>query len=152
MSGDTPRISRQHLLAIYRQAREQFPGECCGFILGEGPDAELVQCDNVIDKYHRLDPESYPRTSANGYMLGVKDIRRLDDSFATEAPARVIYHSHPKVGAYFSDEDTEAAVTTGWSVDYLVVDVQETEVVEAILFRRQGDRYEQIARFDGEAV
>ena len=57
------------------------------------------------------------------------------------------------MGAYFSEEDTRAALATHWPVDYLVVDVQEDEVVEALLFRRFDDeRYEQIARFDGAPV
>lgn len=152
MSGDVPSISREHLLAIYRQAREEFPDECCGFILGQGPDAELVTCTNVMNKYHQLDPEAFPRTAADGYKLDFKDVRRLDDSFGSEQPATVIYHSHPRVGAYFSEEDSRSAIATDWPVDYLVVDVQETTVVEAKLFRRKGDRYEQIARFDGAAV
>ncbi len=152
MSGDVPSIPPEHLQAIYRQAREEFPAECCGFILGDGATSELVRCANVIDRYHQLDPQLYTRTSANGYMMGGKDVRRLDDSLSTDQPARIIYHSHPRVGAYFSKEDTEAAVTTGWAVDYLVVDVQPDRVVEALLFRRRGDRYEQIARFDGAAV
>lgn len=156
MSGDTAEpgngteIDREHLLAIYRQARAEFPNECCGFLLGRSPDAELVQCTNVIDKYHQLDPQQYPRTAKNGYKLDFRDIRRLDDSFGGERPATIIYHSHPRVGAYFSDEDAAAAVAADWPVDYLVVDVQDDRVVESILFRRNGERYEQIARYPGQ--
>jgi len=146
MSGE---VSREHLLAIFEQARAQFPSESCGFILGEGDDAELVPCTNVMDKYHRLDPEQYPRTAENGYKLDFKDVRRLDDSLGGNRPARIIYHSHPRVGAYFSEEDTRAALATEWAVDYLVIDVQETEVVEALLFRRDDDHYVEIARFEG---
>lgn len=152
MSGDIPTVSREHLLAMYEQARAEFPRECCGFIVGDGDKAELVACTNVMDKYHRLDPQEFPRTAENGYKLDFKDARRLDDSFGSDTPARIIYHSHPRVGAYFSEEDTRAAVATNWDVDYLVIDAQEDRIVEAILFRRKGDAYEQIARFDGAAV
>lgn len=154
MSGETaPTLTPEQLLVIYRQARAEFPNECCGYVLGHGPDAEVVPCVNEMDKYHRLDPEAFPRTSADGYKLAFKDIRRLDDSFDTDEPATIIYHSHPRVGAYFSEEDARAALATHWPVDYLVVDVQDDEVVEAKLFRRFDDeRYEQIARFDGAAV
>jgi len=37
-------------------------------------------------------------------------------------------------------------------VDYLVVDVQEREIVEAVLFRKDGERYVEIERFAGERM
>ncbi len=151
MSGE-PTISREHLLAIYRQSRAEFPKECCGYILGEGADAELVACENRQDKLHALDPEMHPRTAENGYNIGGKQLLGLVRSFESDKPARVIYHSHPRVGAYFSEEDTRAALGAGYPCDYLVVDVQEHEIVEAKLFRQDGERYVEIARFDGERL
>jgi proteasome lid subunit RPN8/RPN11 len=150
MSGDA--ISRDHLRAIYRQARAEFPEECCGFLLGVAPEAELVPCKNRQNQLHALDPVEHPRTASNGYNIGGKELLTLVRSFESDRPATIIYHSHPKVGAYFSEEDTRAAIAAGYEVDYLVVDVQEHEVVEAKLFRREGDGYVEIARFDGEAV
>lgn len=152
MSGETPTIVPAHLEAIYRHARAEFPRECCGYILGQGSDAELVTCKNVQDQLHAYDPEAFPRTAENGYNIGGKELLRLTRSLDGDQPVRIVYHSHPRVGAYFSDEDTQAAIAADWPVDYLVVDVQEHEVVEAVLFRRAGDRYERIARFDGAAV
>jgi [CysO sulfur-carrier protein]-S-L-cysteine hydrolase len=151
MSGDEP-ITREHLLAIYRQARAEFPKECCGYLLGRAPDAELVPCENRQDKLHALDPEAHPRTGENGYNIGGKQLLTLVRSFESERPASIIYHSHPKVGAYFSAEDTRAALAAGYPVDYLVVDVQEDTIVEAKLFRQDGEGYVEIARFDGAAV
>jgi proteasome lid subunit RPN8/RPN11 len=147
-----PSISAEHLEAIYRQARAEFPRECCGYIRGEGEDAELVPCKNTMDEQHRRDPERYPRTAENGYHLGFRDVQRLDDSLGTDRPARIVYHSHPRVGAYFSDEDTQAAIAADWPVDYLVVDVQEREVAGAVLFRREGEHYIPITRFPGMPV
>ena len=138
MSGNasepTPRISDEHLAAIYRQARAEFPRECCGYILGEGPEAQLVPCENRQDKLHALDPELHPRTSETGYDIGGRELLRLLRSIDGPQPASIVYHSHPRVGAYFSEEDTRAAIAAGWPVDYLVIDVQEHEVVEAVLF------------------
>jgi proteasome lid subunit RPN8/RPN11 len=145
-------ISREHLLAIYRQARAEFPKECCGYIVGTGEAAELVACENRQDKLHALDPETHPRTAENGYNIGGKQLLGLLRSFESDAPATIIYHSHPKVGAYFSEEDTRAALGAGYPVDYLVVDVQEAEIREAKLFRRDGEQYVEIARFEGEAL
>lgn len=154
MSGDAPTIAptiaMDHLEAIYRQAREEFPKECCGYILGEGDDAVLVECKNRQDQLHALDPAEHPRTAENGYNIGGKELLTLVRSFDSDQPARVIYHSHPRVGAYFSEEDTRAAIAAGYPVDYLVVDVQDDGVREAILFRREGDRYVPIASFPGE--
>ena len=155
MSGEpVPSISDEHLAAIYRQARAEFPRECCGYILGEGPQAELVPCENRQDKLHALDPELHPRTSETGYDIGGRELLRLLRSIDGPQPASIVYHSHPRVGAYFSEEDTRAAIAAGWPVDYLVIDVQEHGVVEAVLFRRdhEGERFEPIARFPGAAV
>jgi proteasome lid subunit RPN8/RPN11 len=150
--AEVPSIAEEHLAAIYRQARAEFPRECCGYILGDGDRAELVACLNWQDRLHALDPELYPRTSENGYQIGGKEQIRLIESLDGPHPARIVYHSHPRVGAYFSEEDTRAAIAAGLPVDYLVIDVQEHAVVEAVLFRQRGDAYERIARFPGAAV
>lgn len=149
MSGSdtTPTISEAHLAAIYAQARAEFPNECCGYLLGSGERAELVQCKNRQDRLHALDPEAHPRTAANGYNIGGKELLTLVRSFESESPASIIYHSHPRVGAYFSDEDTRAALAAAYPVDYLVVDAQDDRVAGAVLFRQQGERYVEIAAF-----
>lgn len=151
MSGE-PALGRAQLEQIYRHARAEHPRECCGFVLGRGEAAEVVQCRNEQDRYHALDPDTYPRTSANAYMFGPKDVLRLDRSLGSELPATIIYHSHPRVGAYFSDEDVRAAVSAGWSVDYLVVDCQDDEIREAKLFRREGEGFVEVERFAGMRV
>ena len=160
MSGEVPTIPTAVLEGIYRHARAEFPNECCGFILGEGESAELVPCENVQDRYHAVDPETYPRTAATAYTFGGKDLRRLAASLDSDKPATIVYHSHPRVGAYFSAEDARAASSAGWPVDYLVVDCQEHEVREARLFRRregavseehdEHDEYVEIARYPGD--
>lgn len=151
MPGESP-IRAEHLAAIYRQARAEFPKECCGYILGEGDDAELCACENRQDRLHALDPEAHPRTGENGYNIGGKELLRMVKSFDGDRPARIIYHSHPRVGAYFSEEDTRAALAAAYPVDYLVVDVQEHGIVEAKLFRREGERFVEIATLPGADV
>jgi proteasome lid subunit RPN8/RPN11 len=158
MSGEPPGepagLSPEHLAAIYRHARAEFPNECCGYVLGAGDSAELVVCENWQDRYHAVDPETFPRSSANAYMFGAKDTRRLADSLDSERPATIVYHSHPRVGAYFSEEDARAAKSAGWPVDYLVVDCQDEHVRGALLFRYDAkrDEYLEVARFAGAAV
>jgi|SRR5690606_3755314 len=151
MSGK-PTISAAHLDAIYRQARAEFPKECCGYILGAGETAILVPCKNRQDQLHALDPVEHPRTAENGYNIGGRELLQLTRSFESDTPATIIYHSHPRVGAYFSDEDTRAAIAAGYPVDYLVVDAQDDEIREAKLFRRHGDVFVEIERFAGAAL
>lgn len=141
------RIKAEFLEAIYAQSRAEFPNECCGYILGEGDDAELVQCKNRQDQLHAIDPEAHPRTAANAYNIGGKELLTLVRSFESERPASVIYHSHPRVGAYFSEEDTRAAIAAGFPVAYLVVDAQDDRVGGAVLFRREGEAYVEVAVF-----
>jgi proteasome lid subunit RPN8/RPN11 len=154
MSGDSnePALTREQLEIIYRHARAEHPKECCGFVLGRGASAEIIACENQQDRYHAVDPETYPRTSADAYMFGAKDVLRLDRSLASEHPATIVYHSHPRVGAYFSAEDARAALASGWPVDHLVVDCQDDRIGRALLFRRVGDEFVEIACFDGAAL
>lgn len=151
MSGE-PALTREQLEIIYRHARAEHPKECCGFVLGRGTSAEVVACENQQDRYHAVDPETYPRTSADAYMFGAKDVLRLDRSLASEQPATIVYHSHPRVGAYFSAEDARAALASGWPVDHLVVDCQDDVIGRALLFRRVGDEFVEVACFDGAAL
>jgi proteasome lid subunit RPN8/RPN11 len=157
MSGEnttTPQLPRALIETIYRHARATFPNECCGFVLGSGAGAQLIECENLQDRYHAVDPDTYPRTAATAYTFGGKHLRMLADSFDSDTPTTVVYHSHPRVGAYFSGEDTRAALSAGWPVDYLVVDCQELEIREAVLFRKHATEAEfvEIARYDGAKI
>jgi proteasome lid subunit RPN8/RPN11 len=142
------------LAQIYAQSRAEFPSECCGYLKGRGADMRLYPCKNFMDKLHAMDPETYPRTSANGYNFGGRELMDFTRAFDSDDPPTIIYHSHPRVGAYFSAEDEAAALAAGYPVDYLVVDAQEHEIRGAVLFRRVRDTgpeaYVEVARFPGE--
>ncbi len=152
MSGNGPSLLADHLATIYAQARAEFPKECCGYIFGRGTSAEVVTCKNRQDQLHALDPQSHPRTAENGYNIGGRQLLDLTRSFESDRPASIIYHSHPRVGAYFSAEDTAAALSAGLPVDYLVIDAQDDRIECAVLFRRQGDEYVEVERFEGAAI
>ena len=143
-------IPRAILERIYAQARAEFPKECCGYLLGSGDDTTLVPCHNRQDALHATDPQAFPRTAETAYNIAGKELLTLVRSFDSDRPATVIYHSHPEVGAYFSEEDTRAALAAGYPVDYLVVDVGAGGVREALLFRRTGEAFAQVARFPGD--
>jgi proteasome lid subunit RPN8/RPN11 len=141
-----PVIPPQVLADIYAHARTTYPEECCGFLLGpHGSPAidEVRRCVNEQNRYHALDPQRFPRTARTAYYLGGKDLRVLLESLSSQRPVKIIYHSHPDVGAYFSAEDTRAALgrepdataTPQYPVDHIVIDAQADHVAGAKLFR-----------------
>ncbi|HFE44495.1 MAG TPA: sulfurylase [Nannocystis exedens] len=155
MADPTPlAIPSAALHDLYRHARAEFPNECCGYLMGEGDSLTVRRCTNRQDQLHALDPKTHPRTAANGYNIGGRELLDLVRSFEGENPVTVIYHSHPRVGAYFSEEDARAAIEAGMPVDYLIIDAQESTIVEAKLFRRdpatQG--YICIGRYEGAPI
>lgn len=122
------------LRQIYRHAGSAYPQECCGFVYRDGT---VHQARNMQDELHRLDPQRFARTSASGYTLSVADTVLLNASMAGPNPVTVLYHSHPDVGAYFSEEDRAKALFAGqpvWPVNHLVVDVQAGQARSAKLF------------------
>lgn len=135
------------LRLVYAHAQREFPAECCGYLVGTGERTRAVPCRNRQDQLHALDPAAHPRTSRDGYDIGGKELLALVRSFEGDDPATVVYHSHPLVGAYFSEEDTRAALAAGYPVDYLVIDVQRDHVAGAVLFRRDGDTYRPVASY-----
>jgi proteasome lid subunit RPN8/RPN11 len=157
MTDPSLEIPRAILEQIYAQARAEFPNECCGYLRGRGEATTLVRCTNYQDRLHAVDPETYPRTAANGYNFGGREQIAFIKSLDGDDPPTIVYHSHPRVGAYFSAEDETAALSAGLPVDYLVVDVQDDRVVEAVLFRKPADvpagspAYLAVARFPGDA-
>lgn len=141
-----PRLDPHVVADIYAHARSTYPEECCGFLIGPHDSTaldEVRRCENQQNRYHAVDPERFPRTAREAYYLGGKDLRFLLESLATPRPVKVIYHSHPDVGAYFSAEDTRAALGREpdetaeplYPVDHIVIDAQADHVAEAKLFR-----------------
>jgi adenylyltransferase/sulfurtransferase len=82
---------------------------------------------NVQNALHAEDPAQNPRDARTAYNLGAGDLFALQKSLRGDAPAKIVYHSHVNVGAYFSDTD-QAAARMGdepaYPVEYVVVDVQ----------------------------
>ena len=84
--------------------------EACGYICGPAGDVlcdETVPLQNLANKLHKLDPETYFRTGRTFFAFNEK---KFDDA-VTHAktngrPAKVLYHSHLDAGAYFSPTDS----------------------------------------------
>jgi adenylyltransferase/sulfurtransferase len=125
-----PTVTPEALEVMYAHARREYPKECCGIVFGP-KDAELADlakpCVNVQDELHAEDPVTHPRDARTAYNLAPADIFGLQKSLRGDRPAKIVYHSHVEVGAYFSDTDQAAARfgdEPAYPVEYVVVDVR----------------------------
>lgn len=142
-------ISEEFLREIYYHARQTYPEECCGLVLKQG----IRKCKNFLQKYHIQDPINYPRTAKEGFVFSPEDSLFLSKNLCSDNPVKVIYHSHPNVGAYFSDEDKKNALIDGepiYPVDHLVIDIQNEEIICSKLFRFIAGDYQLIAILPGQ--
>lgn len=158
-----PELAPHVLQDMYDHARATYPEECCGLLIGT-TDSTVIdtvrRCVNEQNRYHELDPGRFPRTARDAYYLGGKDLRFLMESLHSPHPVKVIYHSHPDVGAYFSAEDTRAALgrepdetaEPQYPVDHIVIDAQSDHVAGAKLFRwsPSARTFVQAAEYAGE--
>ena len=153
-------IPAEVLAEVYREARRAFPFECCGWLAGpaDSPAVDVVRnCENAQDS--GTHPTKAERGAETAYVITGGDLLALNHSLDSDTPAKVIYHSHPNGGAYFSPTDREVA-TSPWGdgpaypVQQLVVGITETRVEAAALFAwsDEEDGFVEIARYAGEAV
>ncbi|GAB4204374.1 MAG: hypothetical protein OHK0013_19250 [Sandaracinaceae bacterium] len=125
------------LEAIRAHARESYPSECCGFASGPAVMAPRVDAStrevNEADKYHRLDPERFPRTSREYFKINeLRATKAFERAAAEGRPIKLIYHSHCDAGDYFSAEDAATFASDGqlmWPCAFLVVSVVGGEPV-----------------------
>ena len=136
------------MLIAYFHSADCYPEEACGMLFFNG---EVRKANNIQNELHEKDPAIYPRDATKGYTMSVEDNRILSASFKTSNPVTVIYHSHPDVGAYFSQEDRDKALYFGellYPVSYLVVDVREGTVIGSKLFSISGGEFLCVADYD----
>lgn len=156
---DNPRpigIPLELMQRAFEESRKAFPAECCGWMAGQddGSVGFIRPCVNRQDKGGH--PVASERGSETAYVIEGEDLMELNRSFDGDAPARIIYHSHPNGRAYLSETD-RAVATSPWGdgpaypVQQLVVGIDGQRVVEAALFAWSEDAGEfvEINRFDG---
>ena len=145
---------------VFREARNAYPTECCGWL--SGPKDGIVvtairRCVN--DQSSPSHPSTAGRTAETAYNIVGSELLELNRSLDSEVPAQVIYHSHPNGRAYFSDTDKEVA-TSPWGdepafpVQQLVVGIDDQRVVEAALFAWSYDEggFVEVARYVGANI
>src|SRR5262245_5437731 len=124
---------------IARHARQTFPDECCGVVLSSGAADHVQPLENIQNKLHALDPETYPRTAVIAYAMDPKELESvIDNAVRNGAKLKAFYHSHPDHDAYFSEEDKAFASPFGEptfpSAAQIVVSIYHREVVRMCAF------------------
>ena len=151
MNERKPWVFGNHVLTqsvvgeVRRQAVEAYARdeESCGLLFG--PAAEplavhgVLPMENRANKLHALDPETYPRTGRMYFDIDpMKFGRAMKEKEQAGTPAKVLYHSHLDVGAYFSETDAAAATMGGdaptHELAYLVTSVRAGAVDAMALF------------------
>ena len=135
-------ITREVLAEIEAHALAAYPSECCGFVSGPAAEPLLLDAsqreENEADKYHKLDPETFPRTSRDYFKIN--ELRAAKAFAAGEAagrPIKVIYHSHPDTGAYFSKEDAATFAsndTLMWPCAFIVLASRADKIADKKLW------------------
>lgn len=130
VAGDLT-IDREALDAVVAHAVRDYPHESCGFLSGPADNPRrlttAIPADNEADKYHEVDPETFPRTSKTYFKLNeLMAARRFDQGERDGQPIKAIYHSHCDAGAHFSEEDAATFAGHGhlmWPCAFVVVSV-----------------------------
>jgi proteasome lid subunit RPN8/RPN11 len=104
-------LERAALDEIFAHARATAPDECCGAVLGSGGRDVVRRFTNVQARLHAEDPATYPRDARTAYTPEPRELFAvLQEADGPGASLKVFYHSHTRVGAYFSGEDRARAM------------------------------------------
>jgi proteasome lid subunit RPN8/RPN11 len=141
IAGDL-RIDKDVMDEIEQHALECYPSESCGFVFGPATEPSLLDAlqreENEADKYHKLDPVTFPRTSNTYFKINeLRAARTFEQGQAEGRPVKVIYHSPCDAGAYFSQEDAATFANGGqlmWPCAYIVVSIMDGKVAERRLW------------------
>ena len=151
-------IPQEILDDVYAHAREVFPAESCGWLEGPKNGVDVTRAHPCVNVQSQgTHPTVAERGEERAYIFSAADVIAFNKGIDTDKPPRIIYHSHPNGRAYFSYTDSNVA-TNQWDggkmydVQQLVVGVDETHVVEAVLFDWSDDAqgFVEIQRFQGE--
>ncbi len=107
-------LTQQAWEEISRHAVETFPEECCGVIFYNGKTDAVRPFENIQNRLHALDPETYPRDATIAYAMDSKELDSVIEAAGVNGvKIKAFYHSHPNHEAYFSDEDRAFACPFG---------------------------------------
>ncbi len=107
-------LSETVFLTIAEHAVETYPEECCGVILGSTGGDEVHRLENIQNRLHATDPETFPRDARTAYTMDPKELEAvLGQAEGRGLAFKAFYHSHPDHDAYFSAEDRACATPFG---------------------------------------
>lgn len=145
MSGAGVRYGAEVLAGIAALCEADPGREACGLVVrrSAGAALEVVAVPNAADRYRAVDPERFPRSSRDSYLMDPgAQLRVLQDLDRSGGAVVAVWHSHVEAGAYFSAKDRSDAVVEGLQqvpgAEYLVFAVRAGKVAEARRYRWDG--------------
>jgi len=107
----TVTLARAALDDILAHARATHPDECCGAVLSIGGRDVERRFTNIQSRLHEEDPVANPRDARTAYSPEPRELlAAIRDGEVPGSQLKIFYHSHTKVGAYFSGEDRARAM------------------------------------------
>ena len=105
-------VSVRFLGEMAAHARETWPEECCGLVIGAAGErfGEVFRCHNDMTALHFQDPRQHPNDGRRAFHMNEHDyleVARQARQRGREVTA--VYHSHVDAGVYFSEVDQEYA-------------------------------------------
>jgi len=105
------RLERAVLDDILAHARATHPAECCGAVVERDGRDHVRRFTNIQDRLHAEDPAAHPRGAETAYTPEPRELfQAVRDGESPGARLKVFYHSHTRVGSYFSGEDRARAM------------------------------------------
>lgn len=113
------RIESEPWAAMVAHARETYPNECCGAMLGANGDDEKIVREAIRLK------NAFEGPQAARYELRPEDLLAADKAARDRNLELIgIYHSHPDCDAYFSTTDLKNSCP--W-YSFVVLSIQKGE-------------------------
>lgn len=146
---------------MYRAVEPAYPHEGCGFVFAFEDELRVLPTKNRAQQLHEIDPERYPRGGNDWFEPDMKPWLR---SAREGGQPVVIFHSHPDVGAYFSEGDRESAVVIDESgqlvernpgVHHVVVSVRDpgkADGAKMFTWDETERAFVEVASFDAEGL
>lgn len=128
------KIEKSLLEAMFQQAAEELPNECCGILAGN-KDGETISVTGIY-------PMENLDKSPEHFSIDPKALFNLHREFKTKGLTMLgNYHSHPSTPSRPSVEDIRLAYDP--EAVYAIISLKDTEPVFKVFFVREGT-YEEI--------
>lgn len=152
--------AQNRLPEIYRAVEPAWPHEGCGFVFEFDGEMRVLPTANRAQLLHEKFPDQYPRGAEDWFEPDMKPWLR---SVREGGEPRIIFHSHPEVGAYFSPSDRDMArqpdengalIERNPGVRHVVISVRQGKADGALMFAWNEDTrdFDEVASFDADGA